>query len=160
MEIGNYTSLPKLVVTWPHQVRIGSKCVLEEKIYFKFDGIWQTGPSIIIGDNSFIGINVEFNIRQKIIIGDNCLIAAGCKFIDHDHEFSSRNILINAQNSGVESPIFLDNDVWLGANVIVLKGVKIERGSIVAAGSIVNKSIPSYEIWAGIPARKISNRPI
>jgi acetyltransferase-like isoleucine patch superfamily enzyme len=158
MQIGNYISLPKLIVTWPHQVKIGNNSKLEERIYFKFDGIWQPGPNIIIGEYSFIGINTEFNIRKKIVIGDNCLIASGCKFIDHDHGFSSRKIPINMQCDGIELPIFLDNDVWLGVNVIILKGVTIGKGAIVAAGSIVNKSIPPYEIWAGVPARKISDR--
>lgn len=159
MQIGAGVSLPEIIVTWPHQVRIGNNCKLDYGIYFKFDGIWQHGPRIIIGDRCFLGALVEFNIRQKITLGVDCLIASGCKFIDHDHDFSSREMPVNVQADGAEKAIILEEDVWLGVNVVVLKGVKIGRGAIVAAGSIVNKSIPQYEIWAGVPARKVSERP-
>ena len=159
MNIGSAVSLKKIFVTWPHQVSIGEHCNLEHDVFFKYDGIWQQGPSIIIGTRSFIGAYVEFNIRKKITIGADCLIASGCKFIDHDHGFTSRDINVNVQTHGVEGEIILEDDVWLGVNVIVLKGLKIGHGAIVAAGSVVTKSIPAYEIWAGIPARKISERP-
>jgi acetyltransferase-like isoleucine patch superfamily enzyme len=52
----------------------------------------------------------------------------------------------------------LEEDVWLGCHVVVLMGVKIGRGAVVAAGAIVNKNIPSYEIWGGVPAKKIGER--
>lgn len=159
LHVGKGTSLPKLTFSWPHQVRIGRSCVLEDGIHFKFDGVWQSGPRICIGNDCFVGAYTEFNIRQEIIVGDYCLIASGCKFIDHDHGFSRRSIPIKTQVDGVETPIVLEDDVWLGVNVVVLKGVKIGRGAIVSAGSVVTKSIPPYEIWAGIPARKISERP-
>ena len=58
---------------------------MEDDIFFKFDGIWQPGPSIIVGDGVFIGRGCEFNIRQRIDIGNDSLIASGCKFIDRDH---------------------------------------------------------------------------
>ena len=156
MHIGKNTYLPKINVTWPHQVSIGKRCVLEHGIYFKFDGIWQTGPSIVIGDQVFIGSHCEFNVRKRITIGDNSLIASGCRFIDHDHG-TSTNYLMNNQ-PGVEKPIKIGNDVWLGCNVIVLKGVEIGSGSIVAAGAVVTKTIGEYEIWAGVPAKKLGIR--
>src|SRR5687768_12131727 len=84
--IGAGTSMPPLLVTWPHQLSIGRRCILEPGVYFKFDGFWQPGPSIVIGDSTFIGRACEFNIRQSIRVGDRCLIASGCKFIDHDHD--------------------------------------------------------------------------
>ena len=154
---GLQTNIPSLQMTWPHKVKIGNNCVLEEDIFFKFDGIWQPGKSIIVQDRVFIGRGCEFNIRQSIDIGNDCLIGSGCKFIDHDHGLTNLDQPINKQ-SGVEIPIVIEENVWLGANVIVLKGVVISNGSIVGAGSIVTKSIPANEIWAGIPARKIRER--
>jgi acetyltransferase-like isoleucine patch superfamily enzyme len=56
------------------------------------------------------------------------------------------------------APIIIEENVWLGANVIVLKGVNIAKGAVVGAGSVVTKSIGENEIWAGIPAKKIRNR--
>ncbi|RMF04625.1 MAG: acetyltransferase, partial [Bacteroidetes bacterium] len=55
-------------------------------------------------------------------------------------------------------PIVIRNDVWLASGVTVLSGVEIGQGAVVAANSVVNKSIPAYEIWGGTPARKIGER--
>lgn len=159
MLIGSGVSLPPIYVTWPHQVQLGNNCKLERGVFFKFDGIWQPGPSILICERSFVGGHVEFNIRRKISIGADCLIASGCKFINHDHRYSRRDIPMCIQSDCAEMPIVLEDNVWLGVNVVVLKGAKIGRGTIVAAGSVVTHSIPSFEIWGGIPARKLSERP-
>lgn len=156
MKIGNGTFLSRIDVTWPHQVTIGEKCKLENNIIFKFDGIWKEGPSILINDRVFLGTGCEFNIRQGIIIGSDSLIASGCRFIDHDHGINLGE-LIRYQH-GPEKSIKIGSDVWLGCNVIVLKGVEIGDGAVVAAGAVVTRSILSNEIWAGVPARKIGER--
>ena len=156
MKIGRDTFLPSIYVSWPNQVIIGSKCRLEHNIHFKFDGIWRDGKSIVIGDNVFLGCDIEFNITQSIKIGDNSLIASGCRFIDHDHGIKPDQ-LMRVQPAN-EKCINIGADTWLGCNVIVLKGVEIGNGAIVAAGAVVNKSVPPYEIWAGVPAKKIGDR--
>ncbi len=159
MQIGPGTLLPKIRAIWPHQVSLGANCRLEHDIFFKFDGIYRPGPSLLIRDRVFLGFGCEFNFRRGIEIGADCLIASGCKFIDHDHGSSRRDVPINEQTDGREAEIVLGSDVWLGANVIVLKGAQIGRGAIVAAGAVVTGSIPEYEIWGGIPARRIGTRP-
>ncbi len=153
---GERTAVPRLFISWPHQLQVGDDCSLEDGVNFKFDGIWQAGPSIIVGNRVFVGRNCEFNITKGIEIGDDCLIASGCKFIDHDHGIAL-GIPMNIQ-PGIEAPIVLENDVWLGVNVVVLKGVSIGSGAIVAAGAVVTKNIGADEIWAGVPARKIRDR--
>jgi serine acetyltransferase len=158
MQVGRGTLLPRVHVTWPHQVSLGSDCVLEHDIHFKFDGIYAPGPTIVVRDRVFIGCGCEFNVRRGVEIGADCLIASGCKFIDHDHGTARRDVPMNQQADGAEAAITLEEDVWLGANVVVLKGVRIGRGAIVAAGGIVTKSIPPYEIWGGVPARKLRDR--
>lgn len=142
--------------TWPHQVLLGDNCKVEHGVYFHYDGIYSEGPSIIIGNNVFIGNLTEFNISKKITVGDNCLIASGCKFVDHSHGFKL-DMLINSQK-GSREEIIIESDVWLGCNAIILEGVKIGQGAIIGASSLVNKSIPANEIWAGIPAKKIGER--
>jgi acetyltransferase-like isoleucine patch superfamily enzyme len=156
MKIGSNTSLPKIHVTWPHQVSIGKKCIIENGVYFKYDGIWSDGPSIIIEDEVFIGSNCEFNSNCGIKIGKFSNIASGCRFIDHDHGIKSGE-RIGAQPT-VMGKIILGRDVWLGVNVVVLKGVTIGDGAVVAAGAVVTKSIPAFEIWAGVPGKKIGER--
>jgi acetyltransferase-like isoleucine patch superfamily enzyme len=159
MQIGAGTLLPKVHVTWPHQLSLGQKCALEHDIYFKYDGIWQPGPSIVIGDRVFIGFGCEFNVRRGVTIGADCLIASGCKFVDHDHGIARRDVPMKEQADGTEAEIAIGDDVWLGANAVVLKGVRIGRGAIIAAGAVVTKPVGEYEIWGGVPARLIGNRP-
>ena len=156
MKLGKNTRLPAIKVTWPHQVSLGDNCILEEDVFFKFDGIWKEGSAINIADRVFIGAGCEFNIRNGIEIGNDGLIASGCKFIDHDHGFSYGE-LIRTQH-GTEAAIKIGDDVWLGCNVLVLKGVEIANGAIVAAGAVVTKSIGKEEIWGGVPAKKIGDR--
>jgi acetyltransferase-like isoleucine patch superfamily enzyme len=160
MRVGAGTRLPKIYVTWPHQVSLGKHCAIEQFNYFKYDGIWAPGPKLLIGDDVFVGAGCEFNFKRGITIGSHCLIASGCRFVDHDHQLARRDIPVKKQTDGPEAPVTLEDDVWLGTNVVVLKGVTIGRGAIVAAGAVVRHSIPPYEIWAGVPARKIGERPL
>lgn len=154
--IGDNTYVDSFTVTWPHRLTIGSNCLLESGIYFKIDGVYHSNKAIEIGNNVFVGRNCEFNIKESISIGDYTMIASGCKFVDFDH---GKGLFteIGLQNAEVD-PIRIGRDVWLGFNVIILKGVLIGDGAVVAAGSVVKCNIPSNEIWGGIPARKISLR--
>ncbi|MDQ3625947.1 MAG: acyltransferase [Verrucomicrobiota bacterium] len=158
MQIGEGTLLPRVRVTWPHEVSLGRDCALEHEIHFKYDGIYAPGPTIIVGDRVFIGFGCEFNVRKRVEIGADCLIASGCKFIDHDHGISRRDISMREQTDGAEAAIVVEPDVWLGVNVVVLKGVTIGRGAIIAAGAIVTTDVPSHEIWGGVPARRLLER--
>ena len=156
MEIGLGTALPRIYCPWPHQVRLGANCRIEQEVYFHFDGVWKPGPSINIGDECFIGAGCEFNSRLRINVGNKCLIAAGCRFVDHDHDISGTGPFEN--RDGPTAPVLLHDHVWIGANSVILKGVEIGGGAVVAAGAVVTKPIPENEIWAGIPAIKIGER--
>jgi serine acetyltransferase len=156
MHIGKNTFMPRIYTTWPNAVYVGDNCTLERGIFFKYDGIWSKQKSIFIDEEVFIGAGCEFNISHSIRIGRFCNIASGCKFIDHDHG-TALGKRIGPQPS-VEQPIILETDVWLGCNVIVLKGVTLGSGAVVAAGAVVTKSIPANEIWGGVPAKKIADR--
>ena len=144
-------------INWPHQLSIGQNCVFENNLVFKYDSIWRKGSNIIIGDNVFIGHNTEFNISERISIGNDCLIASNCKFIDHDHGFSVVNKPIRLQEPKL-SPIIIEDNVWIGTSCIILKGVTIGSGSIIGAGSVVNRNVPPNEIWCGSPASQKKKR--
>jgi acetyltransferase-like isoleucine patch superfamily enzyme len=156
MKIGEGTVVPKLYITWPHQVILGGNCHLEHDIYFKYDGIWKAGSTIVLGDRVFIGTGCEFNINHGITIGNDALIASGCRFIDHDHSFEFGQPMNKQLGKG--KAILIGEDVWIGCNVVVLKGVEIGDGAIVAAGAVLTKSILPGEIWGGVPAKKIGQR--
>jgi acetyltransferase-like isoleucine patch superfamily enzyme len=152
---GPGTILPRLRVIWPHQVILGARCVLEPDIFFKYDGVWSSGPSILIGDDCFIGAGCEFNITSRIEIGPGSAIASGCKFIDHDHGITGQSI---DETPGRQCAIVLGKNVWVGVNVVVLRGVTLGDGAVIGAGAVVTKSVPAGEIWAGVPAVKIGER--
>lgn len=157
MVVGNDSSIGRgLVATWPHQVLVGNRCHIEHSVYFKFDGIWQVGPRICIGNDTFIGTGCEFNIRRGITVHDDVLIASGCRFIDHDHGIAA-GTLIRLQ-PGPEAEIVVGRGAWIGCNCVVLKGVTIGEGAVIGAGSVVNRSVPPNEIWAGVPAKAVGNR--
>ena len=156
--IGKGTLLSQCYMPWPSQIGIGKNCRLEHGIYFKFDNIRKSGRNINIGNHVFLGAFCEFNITDSIHIGDHCLIASGCKFIDHNHGMALDEKMMN--QIGDESEIIIGDDVWIGCNSIILKGVKIGNGAIVGAGSVVTKVIGKNEIWAGIPAKKIGLRGV
>ena len=157
MAIGPGAGLGRISVNWPHQVSVGrGSAVLDGTVLDYCHGVWRPGPSMVIGDGCYIGRGVEFNCRDRITVGDNCLVAAGCRFIDHDHGLAVGTPM-RAQD-GVEAAITVGSDVWLGANVVVLKGVTIGSGAVVAAGAVVTRPVPDLEIWGGVPARRLRRR--
>ena len=115
------------------------------------------GARLQVGNNCWIGANCYLSPKQEIRIGDNCLIAAGCALYDFDHGIAMGSGWIKDQVCPAAA-ICIEDDAWLGHGVTVLKGVRVGVGAVVAAGSVVTKSIPDYEIWAGVPARKIGDR--
>ena len=110
-----------------------------------------------------IGHNVQFgpycNISADTLVKNYVLFARNvCIIGRNDHEFKLPCQLIWNGNRKIERLTIIGNDVWVGHNVTILAGVTIGNGSIIAAGSVVNKDIPSCEIWGGVPAKKIRNR--
>ena len=154
-QIGSGTRIPpRTLFTWPHQVKLGSRCILQSDIFFNFDHYWSPGPSIVIGDRVFLGRGCEFNIRHRLEIGDDCLIASGCIFSDSNHGRNSHGPM---NRQPVESsPIILGRNVWIGARCVILQGVAIGDGAVVGAGAVVTKSIPPGVVWGGVPARLLN----
>lgn len=146
----------KLHFTWPNQVFIDEHCMIEHNVYFKYDGAYAGGKAIKVGKRAFIGTGTEFNIKHGITIGNDCLIASGCRFVDHDHGTDKQQVMREQPCVGEE--MIIHDDVWIGANAVILKGVVIGKGAIVAAGAVLTKHVPAYEIWGGVPAKKIGER--
>ena len=108
-----------------------------------------------IGDNVGISNSTIFCLNN-IEIKDHVYIGGGCKIWDSD--FHSLNPIerIHLGDNNVNSlPILIEEYVFIGASSIILKGVKIGKNSIIGAGSVVTKDVPSNEIWAGNPAKFI-----
>ncbi|MEM7802118.1 MAG: acyltransferase [Chloroflexota bacterium] len=103
-----------------------------------------------IGENTFINYGTSIFASDLIRIGKDCHIGTYCMLMDNDFhgiEPEKRNEMPPSD------PIVLEDNVWLGGRVIVLKGVTIGEGSVIAAGSIVTKDIPPRSLAVGSPAR-------
>lgn len=100
-----------------------------------------------------IGKKVIFGPRPTIITGDHRIDLIGKYMIDVTVEEKT----VDGKNP-YDAPVVIEDDVWTGANVTILKGVTIGRGSVIAAGSVVTKSFPPYSIIGGVPARLIKMR--
>lgn len=112
-------------------------------------------------NNLWIGKNVEINENvfiQGAIIGDNVQIAPNVCIMNASHKYESIDIPIKYQGDTPISNPIIEDDVWISRNVIILRGVKIGKGSIVGAGAVVTKNIPPYTVYGGVPAKFIKNR--
>lgn len=95
------------------------------------------------------------NDIARIIIGNDVLIGSGAHFHAANHAFDRPDLKIAEQGHSPTEDLVIEDDVWIGANAIILPGVRIGRHSIVAAGSVVTRSIEPFSVYAGVPARKI-----
>lgn len=113
--------------------------------------------NLVVGNNSFIGRGTFINAAGGVRIGSDVLIGPGVKIWSADHQFFSREIPIRAQGHAV-SPVVIGDDVWIGVDSVVLRGVSIGKGSVIAAASVVTKDIAEFQIVAGVPAKVIGQR--
>ena len=115
---------------------------------------------IILGDFSGCSF-ATFSSRSSITVGSHVHIGANTKIYDHDfHPVSTEwRRLKNESDYITTKPVVIEDDVFVGAECIILKGVTVGRGAIIAAGAVVTRNIPSGEIWGGNPARFLKKVP-
>lgn len=117
----------------------------------------RCGAKIIIGNNTRIH-GACIHARELVSIGSYCLIAANCHIMDSSgHDVSFDDVFNRVNTCGNTSSVVIEDGVWIGANVIILPGVKIGFGSIISAGSIVMSDVPSMVIASGNPARVVKS---
>lgn len=97
------------------------------------------GGKIEIGNSVFINENCNIISRESIIIGDNVSIGPNVMIYDHDHDIKNGVGFVCA-------PIRIDKNVWIGANSVILKGVTIGHGAVIAAGSVIRENVPSKTV--------------
>jgi len=114
-------------------------------------------PVLRIGNRSYIGYGVGIAVAREVSIGDNVLLAARASIMGHDgHPLDPVKRRSQPPDALDErASIVIEDDVWIGEGAIVLKGVRIGRGAVVAAGSIVTTHVPALTVVAGNPARPI-----
>lgn len=113
-------------------------------------------PSLVMGPYGFIGpggvVPARVRMGKYVMIGPELLITGD------DHVFDRAGVAVIFSGRPEQRECVLEDDVWVGARVTILKGVRVGRGAIVAAGSVVTKDVPPYTIVGGVPAREIRKR--
>jgi acetyltransferase-like isoleucine patch superfamily enzyme len=110
-----------------------------------------------IGDRVTLGYMNLISVAKSVRIGNDCLFAGEVKILDnnsHSLDYVQRRANAPLEPEDV-APVVIDEDVWIGTNCMVLKGVKIGRGAVIAAGAVVTKDVPPFTVAAGNPARVI-----
>jgi acetyltransferase-like isoleucine patch superfamily enzyme len=117
------------------------------------------GVGLTIGDGTYIGPRSLLGAGGGITIGRHVTFGAGVQLLAENHVFHDASALI--QDQGVtRSGIVVEDDVWVGNNVIVLDGVRIGRGAVIGAGAIVTRDVPALAVAVGNPARVIGQRGV
>lgn len=112
-------------------------------------------PKVVIGDRTVIQPHVHIGAAESVQIGEGALFASYVYISDHDHDYTDPADPVIGNGRVLASPVSIGDFVWLGEQVIVLKGVSIGERSIVGAGSVVTRDVPSYSIAVGSPARVV-----
>ena len=129
------------------EVKIGNRCLLHRYVKLSSYGA-KDKAQIIIGDNTYIGDRTEIHAGSLVEIGSNCDISWDCTIMDRDYH------KLDSDNETIKNVKISDN-VWIGCHSVILKGVKIGEGAVIAAGSVVTKDVPPYTLVAGNPAKVI-----
>ena len=161
----------------PGKISIGRRCIIDEYCSLSAQGdensaiilgeevllgrstVLGTRNGVVqIGDFSNIGANCRIGTTSRVRFGTHVLLAANCYIGGAQHRFDRTDIPIMRQGYESKGGVEIEDDVWLGAGVTVLDGVRIGTGCVVGAGSIVTKDLPPYSVAIGIPARVVANR--
>ncbi len=134
-----YKTIPKINSSLKIAIKKGSKLRIGKSFRSRNNvsiRIYDKGL-VKIGDNCFFNDGCSINCQEKIEIGNNVICGQNVMFFDHDHDYK------NNINNFITKKITIGNNVWIGANCIILKGVKIGDNVVIAAGSIISKDISS-----------------
>lgn len=148
----NYNQLPPTSKQEREQIlrqllgKTGQSFLIEQPFYCDY------GYNIEIGENFYANVNCVILDCAKVSFGDNVFIAPNCGFYTAGHPLD-----VEQRNKGLEYayPINVGNNVWIGANTVILPGVTIGDNTVIGAGSVVTKNIPSNVVAVGNPCRVV-----
>lgn len=138
----------RLFIYYLAGMRIGSGSRIHIGARFFYPANIKIGKGTIIGDNAFL------DGRDKLLIGDNVDIASAVMIYNSEHDVNSDDF------HAVNGPVEIGDYVFIGPRAIILPGVKIGKGAVVAAGAVVTKDVEEYMVVGGVPAEKIGERKL
>lgn len=172
----NVTFGVNVVLRHPHKISIGNNVHVDDGCCLDAKGTSNTGISIgdgvfigrntilsckngdiIIDDHANIGFNCEIFSGSRVRLGKNTLIAAYTYFVGGDHRYDRTDIPVLYQER-VSRGIEVNDNVWLGAHVVIADGARVGKDAIIGAGAVVIGEIPPFHVAAGIPAKSLRDR--
>lgn len=135
-------------------VTIGRNTMIRPSSYY---GTGKIGEGLIVGNNSSFGPNCYVGCSGKISIGNNVMFGPKCSLFAENHVFKDNEVIIKRQGV-VQQGIKIEDDCWIGSNVIILDGVTVGKGSVIGAGTLVTKNIPENSIVYDVRQKKIGSR--
>ena len=154
---------PMLTIDPGASVRIGDHVMLDSWNWRHHVNMHSPVKLFVEGPGSEITIGAHTRIHgtcihacRKVTVGANCLIGANTQIFDaNGHELCFPDVQRRAESTARPEPLIIEDHVWIGANCLILPGVRIGRGSVIAAGSVVVKDVPPFCIAGGNPAKVI-----
>lgn len=135
---------------------VGDGAVIDSFVKIKFAG--GTGD-VRIGKGAYLNSGVVIYSGNGVCIGDHVLVAANTTFAASNHEFRKRDeLIVNQRFMPSRGGIIIEDDVWIGANCVILDGAVIRRGSVIGANSLVNSETEPFSINVGTPIRLMGFR--
>ncbi len=140
----------KYLLLW-NGAKLGKNIIIDKRVLIR------NPENLTIGDNVVISHGSVISAGGGIKIGNDVLIGYYAKVISANHNIPDKNEIIRLSGH-IYKKITINNDVWIGTSSIILPGVIIGKGAVVAAGAVVTKDVPSYVYVGGVPARVIKSR--
>ena len=160
-KIVNYPSELYRRVRFKLQKAMLKECGSQVRFGKNVDITWHNcsiGDDVYIGDNAvFLCANAPLLIGAHVMFGPNCSIITGDHRIDIVGKYMSK-VTVAEKKPENDMPVVIEGDNWIGANALILKGVTVRKGAVVAAGAVVVHDVPPYSIVGGVPAKVISKR--
>ncbi len=139
------------------RIVVGPRCMIDSFVKFKPAG---GSGDVVLGERVMVNSGCVFYTGHGIRIGNHVAIAANCTFAPCNHAFGSRDKPIADQGfMPSKGGIVIEDDVWIGANCVLLDGAHLAQGCVLAAGSVLKGRTEPFGIYAGSPARRIAERP-
>lgn len=168
-------SVPKILIDTNAKLTIGDNLELRRNIEIRVHGkarvnigknvridrgvriLAANQSEITIGEGTRIGLYTVFNGGDSITVGKKTLISGFVYLQTSMHGFKDRNLSVQEQGYD-HLPVVLEEDVWLGTHVVILPGVRLEKGVVVGSNAVVTKSVEAYKVVGGIPAKELKER--
>ena len=106
------------------------------------------------------GIGAHSIIANTTYIGNDVMMARECIINPNNHKIDDLEVPMNQQGFEPVKPVIIDDDVWIGSRVIILSGVHVHKGSVIAAGAVVTHDVPEFSVVGGVPAKVIRYRNV